>query len=83
MIEATSIARVNRALRTRTTASGSGRFSVGDVVKIHRPSDTQDVSGWAGPATITAVDPAHGKVTVKYRKADMVCRLQALSLIHI
>ena len=78
MIEATSIARVNRALRTRNTASGSGRYIVGDVVEIHRPSDTQDVSGWAGPATITAVDPAHGKVAGKYRKADMICRLQGV-----
>ena len=46
------------------------------MVEIHRLSDTQDVSGWGGPATITAVDPTHGKVTVKYRKADMICRLQ-------
>ena len=40
MIEATSIARVNRALRARTTASGEGPFSVIDVMEIHRPSDT-------------------------------------------
>ena len=76
MIEATSIARVNRALRTRTSASAEGQFNVGDVVEIHRPSDTQDVSGWAGPGTVLSVDPAHGKVTVKYRRADMICRIQ-------
>ena len=76
MIEATSIARVNRALRTRTTASGAGRFNIGDVVEIHRPADTQDVSGWAGPATITAVDPTHGRVTVRFRNGEMICRLQ-------
>ena len=46
------------------------------MVEIHRPSDTQDVSGWAGPATITAVDPTHGRVTVRYRKGEMICRLQ-------
>ena len=76
MIEATSIARVNRALRARTTASGEGQFRINDVVEIHRPSDTQDVSGWAGPGTITAVNPARGQVQVKYRRATMNCRLQ-------
>ena len=76
MIEATSIARVNRALRARTTASGEGQFRINDVVEIHRPSDTQDVSGWAGPGTITAVNPARGQVQVRYRRATMNCRLQ-------
>eukprot|EP00959_Pyramimonas_sp_CCMP1952_P009740 203227-Pyramimonas_sp.AAC.1 len=45
-------------------------------MEIHRPPDTKDVSGWVGPGTITAVDPARGKVTVKYRRAEMNCRLQ-------
>ena len=52
MIEATSISRVNRALRTRTTESGEGRFNKGDVVEIHRLPNTKDVSGWAGPGAV-------------------------------
>ena len=76
MIEATSIARVNRALRTRTTPSAEGRFNVGDVVEIHRPADSEDVSGWAGPGTVVSVDPSHGKCVVRYQKAEMNCRIQ-------
>ena len=75
MIEAISIARVNRALRARTTASGEGQFNVGDVVEIHGPSDTQDVSGWAGPRTVIAVTPARGQIRVKFRRATTNCRL--------
>ena len=37
MIEATSIARVGRALRTRRSTTGVGKFNVGDMV------------GWAPP----------------------------------
>ena len=57
MIEAT-ISRVNRALRTRATESGEGRFNIGDVVEIHGPPSTKDAPGWAGPGAIVPVDPA-------------------------
>ena len=76
MIEATSIARVNRALRTRTVNSGEGRYRVSDLVEVHRPPSSKDDSGWFGPATVTDVNPAKGQITVRYKSGEMRCRLQ-------
>eukprot|EP00959_Pyramimonas_sp_CCMP1952_P230526 4819249-Pyramimonas_sp.AAC.1 len=70
-METTSIARVYRALRTRATEIGEGRFNVGDQVEIHWPPCTQDMSCWAGPGTAMSADPARGKVAVKCRQAEM------------
>eukprot|EP00959_Pyramimonas_sp_CCMP1952_P340652 7134743-Pyramimonas_sp.AAC.1 len=44
LIEATSTARVSRALWTRATETGEGRFNVGDQVEIRRPPSAKDVS---------------------------------------
>eukprot|EP00959_Pyramimonas_sp_CCMP1952_P367031 7687398-Pyramimonas_sp.AAC.1 len=76
MIEATSIAHVKRAPRTRAAESGEDRCNAGDQVEIHRPPSTRDASDWAGLRTVMSADPARGKVAAKYRLAEMACRLQ-------
>ena len=52
MVEATSQARLGRALRTRTAIPIEQKFKVGDIVEFHREASSKDVSGWRGPAEI-------------------------------
>eukprot|EP00959_Pyramimonas_sp_CCMP1952_P053829 1126099-Pyramimonas_sp.AAC.1 len=67
MAEAALISRVGRALRTRATESGEGRFNLGDQAEVHRSPGKKDASGWARPVTVISVDAAREKVAVKYR----------------
>ena len=76
MVETTSQARINRALRTKTTLPGDVQFELGDVVEYHRPSKTKDVSGWLGPATIIEVLGDQGQVVVKRKNEELRCRFQ-------
>ena len=55
MVEATSQARITRAMRTRTVIPGEELLELGDEVEYHRPSTQKDVSGWHGPAVVIGV----------------------------
>jgi hypothetical protein len=76
MIEATSQARINRALKTKTQLPGDLQYQVGDQVEYYRPSKTKDVSGWLGPATVIEVLGDQGQVVVKHRNEELRCRFQ-------
>ena len=76
MIEATSQARINRALKTKTRLPGEARFTVGDVVEYYRPPSSKDISGWLGPATITEVVAIDGQVQIEHKGRKLRCRLQ-------
>ena len=78
MIEATSQARVNRAMRTRTTLAGDVIFELGDIIEYHRPSSQKDVPGWHGPGVITEILADQGQAIVKHHGDELVCRTRDL-----
>ena len=61
MIGATSLARVGRALGTRTTPSGAGMYKEGDLVDFHRRDGPKDQSGWHGPVPVLATPRSQDK----------------------
>jgi len=60
MIEATSQARIGRALKASTKRPGETLYKPGDIVEYHRESSQQDVSGWLGPADVLQVLAGQG-----------------------
>jgi hypothetical protein len=76
MVESTSQARINRALKTKTQLPGDVQYQVGDQVEYYRPSKTKDVSGWLGPATIIEILGDQGQVVVKRKNEELRCRFQ-------
>ena len=76
MVEATSQARINRALKAQTSMPGAQKFQVGDVVEYYKPSSQKDVSGWMGPADIVEVNDSSGQVLIRHRGQEMRRRLQ-------
>ena len=76
MVEATSQARINRAMRTQTAIPGDVIFELGDVVEYHRPSTQKDLPGWHGPGVITDVLADQGQVVLKHRENELRCRFQ-------
>ena len=76
MVEATSQARINRAMRTKTILPGEILFELGDEVEYHRPSTQKDTPGWHGPGVITEIFAEQGQVLVKHRDKELRCRLQ-------
>ena len=75
MIQATSLARTSRALRSRSIAATETVYRKGDLVDYHRPS-TKDVSGWRGPVEVVAYKPEDGTVIVRLNGQPRPCRLQ-------
>ena len=68
MIESTAIVRINRALRSVTTAPGEALdYKIGELVDFWREPTEKDSSGWTGPAKITKVLNERGMVEVVYR----------------
>ena len=75
MIQATSLARLNRAARTRTSPDSTREFSVGDLVDVFRKPSSKDASGWSGPYRVTESVPGQVQVqaaghTRTYRSQD-------------
>ena len=58
MIQATSLARTSRAIRSRAIAATEVVYRKGDLVDYHRPT-TKDVSGWRGPVEVVKCAPTH------------------------
>ena len=86
MIEATSQARIGRALRTSTQHPAERIFQKGDVVEYHRPSISKDISGWLGPVDIVEVLPEQGQLLLKlriFRSSLLNTRLQTFYWIGI
>ena len=76
MIGATSFARVNRALGTRTSHSDRTTYNPGDLVDYHRRGGSKDESGWHGPVRVVRNAPELGQVIVKLNGQERPCRLQ-------
>ena len=63
IIQATAVAKVNRALRTETQADGGRLFKIGDLTDYHRPTTTKDdKGGWNGPCPVTALHLERGQL---------------------
>ena len=53
MIDATAVAKVGRALNTRTTVPAQRLdYKVGEEVDFYRDPHNKDTGGWSGPATV-------------------------------
>ena len=53
MIEATALAKINRALNSKTSASGEQLdFKPGELVDHYSTPSQKDISGWRGPAKV-------------------------------
>ena len=53
IIEGTAVARINRAMRSLTTAPGQTLdYQPDELVDCYRPPNVQDNSGWHGPAKV-------------------------------
>ena len=75
IIESTATARINRAMRTNTTAPGEVQdYRPGELVDFHRPPRSKDTSGWHGPAEVIENRPARGQVTIRWNREELVCR---------
>ena len=75
MIQATSLARTSRAIRSRAIAATEVVYRKGDLVDYHRPT-TKDVSGWRGPVEVVEYKPEDGTVLVRLNGQPRPCRLQ-------
>eukprot|EP00438_Fugacium_kawagutii_P025194 Skav218080 [mRNA] locus=scaffold3382:13254:23272:- [translate_table: standard] len=75
MIQATSLARTARALKSRAIAATEIVYNRGDLVDYHRPT-TKDASGWHGPAEVLEYKPEDGVVVIKLNGQPKPCRLQ-------
>ena len=76
MVEATSQARINRAMRTRAGIPGEVLYELGDQVEHHRPSTSKDTPGWHGPGVVIEVLADQGQLVLRHRNEDFRCRFQ-------
>ena len=67
MVQATAAAKIQRALKTSTSAP---KFKKGELVDIFRKPGSKDMSGWSGPYTVSDDYPAEGHLTVKIAGTD-------------
>ena len=74
MMQATSMARLSRATRTRTQPDSTRTFQAGELVDIYRPQSRKDASGWFGPYRISQSLP--GQVVVQIQGVDRTYRAQ-------
>ena len=67
VIEATAIAKIKRALNTKTSASGEQMdYRPGELVDHYTDPKQRDVSGWRGPAEVIENMPERGRVKLKW-----------------
>ena len=74
MIQATSMARINRAAHAKTSPDSTQTFKIGDLVDIYRKPSSKDTSGWSGPHRVVKSEP--GQVTVQVGGTDRTYRAQ-------
>ena len=76
MVQATSQARITRAMRTRTVIPGEELFELDDEVEYHRPSAQKDVPGCHGPAAVIGALSDQGQVVIRRKENELRCRFQ-------
>ena len=74
MIQATTMAKLTRASRTRTSHPTEHLYHDGDLIDIHRKPSSKDASGWWGPHRVVRVEP--GQVVVNIKGVDRTYRAQ-------
>ena len=73
IVEATSRARIQRALNTRTINAAEMKFELGMEVEYFREPSNKDTSGWSGPATIVSMDDVHrGTIRIRAKNKELV-----------
>ena len=61
--QCTAVAKIKRALDTRTTTDGNRLYKPGDMMDYHRPVATKDEhGGWNGPYPVVRNEPEKGQV---------------------
>ena len=76
MIQATTIARVGRSLRSKTHlgVEQSG-IRENDLVDVYRTPSSKDVSGWRGPYKVVRLEPERGQVIVSVNGRERPSRV--------
>ena len=65
MIQATSLARANRTMRSKTRASDDDNYQAGDLVDFYRHDGPKDEHGWHGPVKVIENKAEAGQVIIK------------------
>ena len=74
MIEGTSQARIQRAMRTPTLPAAQISYQQGDQVDFYRQPPQKDLPGWTGPATITDMSEVlRGIIKVNHNGRELTC----------
>ena len=86
--QSTAVAKINRALKAKTTPDGSRLYKVGDLIDYHRPTTTKDEDGgWNGPYPVIRNEPergrlicAHGgrEISVRYPDARLTLLIETI-----
>ena len=72
IIEATAVARIRRAGRTKTTPAGEALdYQPGELVDFWRPPRSKDTHAWHGPASVLRSEPSRGQVIVRWRGEEV------------
>ena len=76
IIEATAIARINRAMKTAVRPSAQALdYQPDELVEFWRQQSTKDVSCWMGPAKVIKALPQQGQVKLLWRGGEILCKL--------
>ena len=61
--QATAVAKINRALKAKTSIDGGRTYATGDLIDYHRPTATKDEHGGRnGPWPVVRNEPERGKL---------------------
>jgi hypothetical protein len=73
--QSTAVAKINRAIKTRTTPDGRELYKTGDLIDYHRPTATKDEhGGWNGPYPVVRNEPDRGQVVCRTGKTEVNIR---------
>ncbi len=71
----TAVAKINRALKGKTTPDASELYKPGDLIDYHRPTATKDEhGGWNGLYPVKVNEPERGSVVGKQGDRDVRVR---------
>jgi hypothetical protein len=72
-IEATAVAKIKRALDSKTSVSGQQLdYEEGELVDHYTMPNQKDISGWRGPATVIKNMPKDGKVQLDWMNTKIL-----------
>ena len=70
--QATAVAKINRALKAKTSLDGRTLYKAGDLIDYHRPPATKDDhGGWNGPYPVVRNEPERGQVICKVGEREI------------